>query len=165
MPQESFRAQGFIPWHWTERLARTFLGPGRENQSNLRYGCGMSGFEAIVAHGAGRRQPNVNQRRPAFQFVVPVAVKEVGSADGDTGPGGFDHCKGSVIVHYVIRQENLLPAAAAHIQSGEVIQRASRSDAREEPAILSVPEAMWPQSVFLLQPVARKALFGRMRWR
>ncbi len=41
---------------------------------------------------------------------------------------GFHRGEGGVIVHQIIRQEYLLPAAAAKIQRGEVVQRAGRAN-------------------------------------
>lgn len=96
---------------------------------------------------------------------MSVMMKEIGSTDGDACRCSFDRCKGRVIIHYVIRKEDLLPSAAAHIQSGEVIQRASCANARKEPAVLSIPEAMWLQSVFLLWLVNSGGLFGCGRQR
>lgn len=91
----------------------------------------MGSLEAVVADGAGSRKPNVNERRPALQLVVSVEVKEIGSADGDTCCCGFDGCEGRLIIHHIISKEDFLPAAAAHIQSGEVIQRARSANSCE----------------------------------
>jgi len=125
----------------------------------------MCGLEAVVAHGPRGREPNVNGRRPSFQLVMSITVKQIGSTDGDTCCGGFDGCKGRVIIHHIVSKENLLPSAAAHIQSGKVIQRASSSNASEKSIILFVPEAMELLSVFLLRLVDSAGLLRCARQR
>src|SRR5689334_5891612 len=123
----------------------------------------MGSLEAIVAHGAGGRKPNVDERCPSLELVVSVTVKEIGSADGDTGRCGFDRCKSRVIVHHVVGEKNLLPATAAHVQRRKIVQRARCSNTREEPAILFVPEAMLLRSVSLLRLVDGRDLAGCAR--
>lgn len=123
----------------------------------------MGSLETVIAHRTGSRKSDVNERRPSLQLVVPVAVKEIGSADGDPCRCSFNGCKGRVIVYHIIGKENLLPASAAHIQSGKVIQRARSANSRKQPAILFVPETVSLQSIFLLRLDGRRGLFGCTR--
>src|SRR6266700_1042879 len=120
----------------------------------------MGSLEAVVAHGAGGRKPNVNERCPSLQLVVSVAVKEIGSADGDASRSGFDRCKGRVIVHGIVGEENLLPAPASHVQRRKIVEGTRRANAPEEPAILFVPEGMWLQSIILLRLADSGGLLG-----
>ena len=115
------------------------------------------------ARGAGGCKSDVNERRPSLELVMSVTVKEIGSADGDTGCCGFDRRKGRVIVHSAVCKENLLPTAAAHVQRRKIVEGAGRAKAREQPAILLVPEAMWLQSLFLLRLAGSRCLLGNTR--
>ena len=130
-----------------------------------RHGCEMSGLEAIVAHGTGGCKPDVHEGSPALQLVVAVAVKEIGSANRDSRRSSFDGSKSCVIVHHVVSKKNLLPASAAHVQCRKIIQSASSADAREEPAILLVPEAMRVRGIFWLRPAANGRLLCRTQRR
>jgi len=75
----------------------------------------MSGLKAVVAHSAGCRKPDVDERGPSLQLVVLVAMKEIGSADRDTCRCGFNGCKSGVVVHNIVGKENFLSAATAHV--------------------------------------------------
>src|SRR5437764_1262602 len=160
----AFSNARFIPCHWEARFARTFLRPERPGRTKrLRRGSRMGGLEAVIARGAGGGKSDVNERRPSLELVMSATVKEIGSADGDTGCCGFDRCKGRVIVHSAVCKENLLPTAAAHVQRRKIVEGAGRAQAREQPAILFVPEAMWLQSIFLLRLADSRGLLGNTR--
>jgi len=138
----------------------------RRSKAGLRHRTQVGSFEAIIAYGASGRKPNMNERRPSFQFVMSIAVKDIGSANGDARRCRLDSGKGRVIVHHVVGKENLLPATAAHVQRGRIIQCARCANASKEPVILFVPEAMWLQAIFLLRPVNSRGFRGntRRRW-
>src|SRR5207245_10622880 len=89
----------------------------------------------------------MHERSPTLQFVMAVAVKEIGSPDGSAGAGCFNDAKSRVIVHDIIRKKDFLPAAPPHVQSRKIIQRACRSSPREQPAILFVPEAVFRYAI------------------
>jgi hypothetical protein len=57
----------------------------------------------------------MNERSPAFQFVMAIAMKQVGSRNGDASSGGLNGGKCGVIVYGVVGQKYFLAAAAAHI--------------------------------------------------
>jgi len=80
---------------------------------------------------------------PALQFVVPVPVKQIGGADGHCCSRCLDGRESRVVVHGIIIQENFLPSTPPHVQRGKIIRGAGRRYAREQPAVLSVPETVW----------------------
>jgi hypothetical protein len=121
----------------------------------------MGGLEAIVAHGAGGRKSDVDERHPSLQLVMPVTVKEIGSADGDTGCCGFDRCESRVIVYNVVRKKYLLFAAAAHVQRRKIVEGARRANACEEPAILFVPASPRTARQWSWQPRAQQEAASR----
>ena len=102
----------------------------------------MGCLQAVIAYCAAGSETEVHERGPAFEFVVTVAMKKIGRADRDSGRCGFNHGEGRVIVHDIVGQKNLLPAAPAHVQSRKIVERTRRPDARKQPAILSVPETV-----------------------
>src|SRR6516162_55790 len=108
----------------------------------------MRRLQAVIAYCAAGRETDVHERGPAFEFVVTVAMKKIGRGDGDSGGCGFNHGEGRVIVHDIVGQENLLPAAPAHVQSRKIVERARRPDARKQPAILFVPETVCSREIF-----------------
>src|SRR5271155_353644 len=65
----------------------------------------MSSLQTVVAYCPRGSQPYMRDRRPAFQFVVPVAVKHIRHAGGQTRGAGFHGGEGGVIVHQIIRQK------------------------------------------------------------
>jgi len=109
----------------------------------------MGRLQAVIAYCAARRETDVHERGPAFEFVVTVAMKKIGGADGDSRGCGFNRGEGRVIVDDIVGQENLLPAAPAHVQSRKIVQRARRPDTRKQPAILFVPETVRSREIFL----------------
>src|ERR1700687_5526690 len=98
----------------------------------------MRGLYRIVSNGAGSGEADVDDGGPTLQPVVPGAMKEISSADGHAGSGGFQRCKSSVIVHDVIGDENFLAAAAAHIERGKIVERACSSRAGKQPGISAI---------------------------
>ncbi len=70
------------------------------------------------------------------------AVKEIGHADGGYGGGGFDRGESGVIVHNVVGEQRFIAAAAAKIQSGEVIESAGSANRGEEQIVFAIPERM-----------------------
>src|SRR5215472_11661242 len=63
-------------------------------------------------------------------------------ADGYSGACRLNASESRVIVHHVVGEKDFLAAAAAHVQSREIVQCSSRANTREQPTILLVPEAM-----------------------
>ena len=102
----------------------------------------MCSFQAVVANSASGGEADVEERGPALEFVMIVAVKEVRSPNGDAGRGSFDGGESGVIVDDVVGEEDFLAAAAAHVESGEVVEGARGADAGEEPVVFFVPEAV-----------------------
>jgi hypothetical protein len=82
----------------------------------------VSGLQRIITHRAGSCDSDVHNGRPALQFVVPVAVKKIRCANGNTGGRGFDGGKPRVIIDCIVGQKYFLAAAAAHVQRGEIVQ-------------------------------------------
>src|SRR5260370_40403650 len=123
-----FHAQDFISRLDGHRWENVFLPLGsRMLWRDLR----MGRLQAVIPHRARGRQSDMHKRGPALQFVMSVAVKEIGSPDGSAGAGCFNGAKSRVIVHDVIGKKNFLPAPPPHIQSRKIIQRACRSNARD----------------------------------
>ena len=85
----------------------------------------------------------MHDRGPAFQAMVMGAVKEVGDADGCNGGGSFDGGESAVIVDNVVGEQSFIAAAAAKIQSGEVIESARSADGGEEKIVLAIPKRMF----------------------
>ena len=73
----------------------------------------------------------MNDGRPALQFVVPVAMKKIRRANGNTGGRGFDGGKPRVIIDGIVGQKYFLAAAAAHVQRGEIVQSTGGRNASE----------------------------------
>src|ERR1700675_661128 len=84
----------------------------------------LNGLQRIITNCAGRRESNVNDGSPTFQFVMPVAMKNIGRADGNTSRPRLDERKPCVIINRLIGQKYFLAAAAPHIQRGEIVQSA-----------------------------------------
>src|SRR5437870_10184587 len=141
MPHTLFECKIFIPRigrnSWQNRFRRA-----KQRRRESRCYPRMGRLQAVIAYRAAGRQAAVHQRGPAFEFVVTVAMKKIGRADGDPGRCGFNGGKGRMIVHDIVGQENLLPAPPAHIQSRKIVERARRPDAGKQPAILFVPETV-----------------------
>ena len=102
----------------------------------------MSGWQTIISHRTGSSEAGVHDRGPAFQAMVMGAVKEVGDADGGSGGGSFDGGESGVIVDNVVGQQRLIAAAAAKIQSGEVIESAGSADGGKEQIVFAIPKRM-----------------------
>jgi len=85
-------------------------------------------------------------------------MEEVRGSDGDACAGRFNCRECGVIVHDVVSDQNLLPAAAAHVERRKIIERARSSDASEQPGVFLIPETMFH---------FRSWLFcrGSLRWR
>ena len=101
----------------------------------------MSGLQTIISHGSGSSKAGVDDGGPAFQAMVMRAVKEVGDADGSEGGGGFDGGESGVIVDNVVGKQRFIAAAAAKVQSGEVIESAGSADRCEEKIVFAIPES------------------------
>jgi hypothetical protein len=69
-------------------------------------------------------------------------MEKVGDADRDGGAGSFDRGEGGMIVHNVIGEQNLVAAAAAEIQRGEIIQRTRRGNGGEQQVVFAIPETV-----------------------
>src|ERR1700730_12322526 len=82
----------------------------------------LNGLQRIITNCAGRRESNVNDGIPALQFVMSVAMKNIGRANGNTRRTRFHKRKPGVIIHGVIGQKYFLAAAAPHVERGEVVQ-------------------------------------------
>ena len=76
----------------------------------------MRRFETVIAYCPRGSQANVHKRSPSLQLVMTVMMEKKGSTDGNSRACGFDGRKSGVIVHDVIRKENLLSTAPAHVQ-------------------------------------------------
>jgi hypothetical protein len=76
----------------------------------------VNGLQRIIANCAGSRKSNVNDGSPALQFVVPVAMKKIRCANGNTGGRGFDGGKPRVIIDCIVGQKYFLAAAPAHVE-------------------------------------------------
>jgi len=102
----------------------------------------MRGLEGVVANRASGRETNMNDRGPTLELVMTVTVEQIRNADGGGGAGRFDGRESRVIIHDVVGEQNLLAAAAAHVESRKVIERAGGGDAGEQPVVGLVPESM-----------------------
>ena len=91
----------------------------------------MRSLQRIIAHRAASRKSDVNDGSPALQFVVSVTMKKIRRANGDTGCTGFDEREAGVIIHGVVGQKYFLAAAAAHVQSGEIVQSSRGGNSSE----------------------------------
>ena len=103
----------------------------------------MRGLEAVVAHGTGGGKSDVHDGGPSLEFVVAVAVEQIGNADGRGGAGGFDGCEGRMIIDDVVGEQDFLAAAATHVESGKVIERAGSGHTGKEPVVGGVPKAVF----------------------
>ena len=79
-------------------------------------------------------------RRPAFELVVVVMMKNVRKPDGEAGATRFDGREGGVIIDQVVGEQHFLTATAAEIQGGEIVEGARSAYAGEEPSIFFVPK-------------------------
>ena len=110
----------------------------------------MGRFKAVISNRAGRCQTDVHKRSPALQLVMTKVMEEIRSADGSSSRGSLNGGECRMVVHDVVREKDLLPPAAAHIQGREIIQRTSCSDARKRPPVFSVPEIVSAWAFFAL---------------
>src|SRR5260370_40725209 len=103
---------------------------------------GMRRFQAVIAHSARRRQSKMHHRRPAFQLVMAVAMKQVRSPNRDTSSPCLDCRKRSVIIHDLIGEQDFIVTAPPQVQGRKIIKRPRRSNTCKQPVILLVPEAV-----------------------
>ena len=83
-------------------------------------------------------------------------MKEIGQAHRSRRGGGFDGSESGVIVHNVVGEQRFIAAAAAKIQSGEVIESAGSTNGGEEQVVFAIPERMLERRRFRLAiPVVR----------
>jgi hypothetical protein len=102
----------------------------------------MRCLQTIISHGPGCRHPYVQDGSPALQFVMAVAVKQVRNGNRGACSRGFNRCERSMIVHYIVRQQNPLPPATPEIQRRKIIKCPRCSDSGEEPVVFFVPEVV-----------------------
>jgi hypothetical protein len=89
------------------------------------------------------------------------AVKEIGHANRRNRGGGFDGSESGVIVHNVVGEQRFIAAAAAKIQSGEVIESARSADGGEEKIVFAIPKRMlkrWRPGLAIRVPGAKLLL-------
>ncbi|SRR6266478_2239781 len=110
----------------------------------------MSGLQAIISHGSGSSKAGVDDRSPAFQAMVMGAVKEVGDANGGNRGSGFDGSESGVVVDNVVGEQRFIAAAAAEVESGEVIESAGSADSGKEKIVFTVPESVLRPGRFCL---------------
>jgi len=100
----------------------------------------MCGCQTIISHRSGCSQAGVDDRRPTFQAMVMVAMKNIREANGGNGCGGFYGSESGVVVHNVVGEQRFIAAATAKIQSGEVIESAGGGNGGEEQVVFAIPE-------------------------
>src|SRR6266566_2633165 len=97
MPHTLFECKIFIPRigrnSWQNRFRRA-----KQRRRESRCYPRMGRLQAVIAYRAAGRQAAVHQRGPAFEFVVTVAMKKIGRADGDPGRCGFNGGKEPAIL-------------------------------------------------------------------
>jgi len=126
----------------------------------------MSGLQTIISHGPGSGEAGVDDGGPVLQAMVMGTVKEVGDADGGDGGGSFDGGESGVIVDNVVAEQRFIAAAAAKVQSGEVIESAGSSDGGEEKIVLAIPKRMFKRWRFglAIRVPGVKLLLGGPNW-
>ena len=102
----------------------------------------MRGLEAVVANRPSGGETDMNDRGPTLELVMTVSVEQIRNTDGGGGAGRFDGRESRVMIHDVVGEQNFLTAAAAHVESRKVIERAGGGDAGEQPIVGPVPESM-----------------------
>lgn len=79
-------------------------------------------------------------RRPAFELVVVIVMKNVRNADGEAGAARFDGREGGVVIDQIVGQQGFRTPAAAEIQGREIVERAGSPYAGKKPVVFLVPE-------------------------
>ena len=102
----------------------------------------MSGFQTIVADRSGGGGARVDDGSPALQTMVVVVMEQIGNANGDRSAASLDCGKSRVIVDDGVVQKDFIAAAAAKIESGEIIEGARGTDGGEQEIVLAIPEVM-----------------------
>jgi hypothetical protein len=103
----------------------------------------VSRLQAIISHRTRSSQSNVYDRGPAFQFVMPIPMKQVRRADRYSRRRRFYRRKGRVIVHDIIGQQNLLPSASPHVQGRKIVQCSRNPHSRKQPIVFFIPKPMF----------------------
>src|SRR5262249_42046900 len=100
------------------RLVR-WRGESKESvaRRKLRRRRGLRGLKTVVPYGATGRQAGVNDGGPALQAMVMRTMKEIGGGDRHRHAPRLDRGDRRVVVHDVVGQEQLVAAAAPHVQS------------------------------------------------
>ena len=88
-------------------------------------------------------------------------MKNVGDADIQANGTGLHRGKGGMIIHEIVGQEDFLAAAAAEIESREIVQGARCAHAYEQPIVFFVPEVVNGKRGFYSLGLGR--LDGRLR--
>jgi hypothetical protein len=102
----------------------------------------MRGLQAPITDGPAGCEAYMYDRRPAFELVMVVVMKNIRNADGEAGAARFDGSEGGVVIDQIVGQQGFLASAAAEIQGGEIVERAGSAYAREKPIVFLVPEMM-----------------------
>src|SRR5450631_1744659 len=88
---------------------------GAQSRKNLNVS--VRGFQLIVADRATHGDSRMNRRSPAFQAMMPGAMKQVGDADGSRRSRHLDSGKKRIVVDDGVGQESFIDAAASKIES------------------------------------------------
>jgi hypothetical protein len=102
----------------------------------------MRGLQAIVANGSGGSEAGMNDRSPALQAAMLVAMKQVRRPDGNRRAARLDCGERRMLVHDVVGQQDLLKAAAPHVERRGIVESARSADQRKQHDVLAIPEAM-----------------------
>lgn len=102
----------------------------------------MLRLQRIVPRHPKPGHPNVPNRHPTLQFVMPGSMKNVRDAHRGRRPRRLQTCERGGVVDHVIGQQNLLPPARLKISRGGIIQSAKHGDAGKQEHVLPIPEAM-----------------------
>src|SRR5215472_2739630 len=84
MQHELFECKISIPRIGRNNREKRFC-PAKQMRWASRCGYWMGRLQAEIAYRAAGRETDVHERGPAFEFVVTVAMKKIGGADGDSG--------------------------------------------------------------------------------
>jgi hypothetical protein len=103
---------------------------------------GMGGLEAVIAHGTCGGESDVDDRGPALEFVVAVAVEQIRYADRGGGTGGFDSRESRMIVDNVVGQQDFLAPTMAHVERRKIVEGARSAHTSKEPVVGPVPKAV-----------------------
>ena len=89
-----------------------------------------------------RCHPDMHNRCPPLQAVVPRAVKNIRHAHRRRRPRKLNRRERAVIVHNVVCQQRLVEPAPPRIQRRSKIQIPRPQHSREQPAVRLIPEAV-----------------------